>query len=275
MPEARLPIITLTTDFGNADHFVGAVKGAILSVSTQLEIVDITHEIPAHDIAAAGWALRNAYNAFPRFTVHLAVTDPGVGSARRPIVAVTEGYAFVGPDNGIFSHVFEVEPPVRVVQITAAHYIRPTISPTFHARDIFGPVAAHLARGAEASNLGEIVEDYVRLELPRPKVTPEGAIRATVAHVDRFGNVVLNVTRTSMESFLERTKAAGFAAVVGSTRITRICTSYAEAPQGVPVLLYNSSNFLEIAANQGRASDLLGVRAGASVDLTLVQQASR
>src|SRR5678815_1388608 len=216
MPETRVPIITLTTDFGNSDHYVAAVKAAMLTVSTQIAIVDITHEIPAHDVLEAGWVLRNTYAAFPKWTVHLAVVDPGVGTSRRPIIAVTETSYFIGPDNGIFSYVFEVEPPVKVIELTAAHYFRAGVSPTFHARDIFGPVAAHLARGIDSSNFGDAVENIVRLDLPRPKVTPEGAIRATVAHVDRFGNVILNVTRSSMESMAQRMKASGFTAVVGT-----------------------------------------------------------
>lgn len=275
MPEPRLPIITLTTDFGAADHYVGAVKAAILSVSTQIAIVDISHEIPAHDVLAAGWVLRNAFGAFPPRTVHVAVCDPGVGSSRRPIVAVTGSHLFVGPDNGIFSFVFEVEPPLRVHQITASHYMSASISETFHARDIFGPVAANLARGADASNVGDPIEDYARIELPRPKVTQDGLVKAVAAHVDRFGNIVLNVTRSSMEALLHKTGATGFAAAAGGTRVTHHFRTYGEAPAATPFLLYNSSDLLEIAANQARASDLLKVRRGDIVDLILVQQSAQ
>lgn len=272
MPETRLPIITLTTDFGTRDHYVAAMKAAMLSVSTQIAIVDVTHDIPAHDIREAGWVVRNAYTAFPKWTVHVAVVDPGVGSARRPILAVTDGHYFVGPDNGIFSFVFEADPPVNVVELTSAHYFRQGVSPTFHARDIFGPVAVHLARGIETSNFGEAIQDVTRLELPRPKVTQEGAIRATVVQVDRFGNVVLNVTRSSMEALVQRMKASGFSATVGACKVTQLFTTYAEAPSGTPFMLYNSSSFLEIAANQARASDMVGAKAGDIVELSLVQQ---
>jgi len=272
MPETRLPIITLTTDFGTSDHYVAAMKAAMLSISTQIALVDVTHDIPPHDVMAAGWAVRNAFGAFPKFSVHVAVVDPGVGSARRPILAVTENHYFIGPDNGIFSFVFEVEPPVKVIELTAAHYFRTGVSPTFHARDIFGPVAVHLARGIESSNFGESIDNLTKLDIPRPKVTQEGSIRATVVHVDRFGNVVLNVTRSSMETLVQRMKASGFTATVGAVRVTQTFITYAEAPAGIPFLLYNSSNFLEIAANQSRAADLVGAKPGDIVELSLLQQ---
>ena len=275
MPEARFPIITLTTDFGLTDHYVSAVKAAILAVSTQIAIVDITHDVPAHDVRSAAWILRSAFASFPRSTVHLAVADPGVGTARRPIVAVTENYYFVGPDNGIFSFVFEVEPPIKAMEITAAHYVSATISPTFHARDVFAPAAAHLARGANASHFGEIVDGLTRLDLPRPKVAPDGSIKAVVTHIDRFGNVILNVTRQAMEALLERTRSSGFTARAGAARITQTFRTYGEATGPEPFLLFNSVDYLEIAANRARASDLLGLKVGGVVDLALTQRAAQ
>jgi hypothetical protein len=269
MTEARMSIITLTTDFGSADHYVGAVKGAILSVAPQAVIVDITHDVPAHDVREAAWVLRNAIASFPKQTVHVAVVDPGVGSARRPILASTENHHFIGPDNGIFSWVFESEPPRRVVEISAPHYMRSSVSSTFHARDIFGPAAAHLARGTDPGNFGETIEDYAKLDLPRARLTPEGEVRASVAHVDRFGNVVLNLTRTAMEQLMARAGATGMSVAVGAVRVEAIFATYAEAPAGAPFLLYNSSDFLEIAANQGRAADILKVRPGDAVAVTL------
>ena len=275
MPETRLPIITLTTDFGAADHYVGAVKAAILSVSTSISIVDITHEIPQHDITEAGWILRNAFSMFPSRTVHVAVADPGVGTARRPIVVSAQNHIFVGPDNGIFSFLYDSDPPARVHAITATHYMRSQVSDTFHARDIFGPMAAHLARGADAENVGELIEDFVRLDLPRPIVTPEGLVRATVAHVDRFGNVILNVTQAAISALMARTGASAIVAMVNGVRVTHLCKTYGEGSGSAPFVLFNSSDFLEIACNQARAVDLLKVRRGDPVDLTMVQQASQ
>lgn len=275
MPEIRLPVITLTTDFGSTDHYVGAVKAAILSVSTTVVIVDITHEIPRHDIIEAGWVLRNAFTTFPNRTVHVAVADPGVGTQRRPIVVSAQNHIFVGPDNGIFSFLYDTDQPARVHTITATHYMREKVSDTFHARDIFGPVAAHLARGADPANFGEPIEDFVRLEMPRPTVTPEGLVRAAVAHIDRFGNVILNVTRASAEALMARTGAAGMAATVNGVHVTHLCKTYGDGPEKTPFALFNSSDFFEIACNQGRAVDLLKVKRGDQVDLRLVQQASQ
>lgn len=275
MPETRLPIITLTTDFGTEDHYVAAMKASILSISTQLSIVDVTHDVSPHDIREAGWVLRNAFQAFPRHTVHVAVADPGVGTDRRAILAVTENHYFLGPDNGIFSFVFEAEPPLHVYEITAAHYRRPEVSATFHARDIFAPAAAHLARGAEPSNFGEPVENPVRLDLPRPKVTQEGTVRAAVAHVDRFGNVILNLTRSAIGALMEKIGARAFTAKAGATTIAKMAATYGEGPSDAPFLLFNSSDFLEIAANRSRACDIVGLKTGDTIELTLVQQAAQ
>ena len=275
MAETRLPIITLTTDFGAADHYVGAVKAAILSVSTSIAIVDITHEVSQHDIMEAGWILSNAFAVFPPRTIHVAVADPGVGTARRPIVVSARNHIFVGPDNGIFSFLYDSDPPAKVHAITATHYMRPQVSDTFHARDIFGPVAAHLARGADAANVGELIEDFVQLDLPRPTVTPEALVRAAVAHVDRFGNVILNVTRAAVEALMTRTGASAVVVMLNGVRVTHLCRTYGEGPEQTPFLLFNSSDLLEIACNQARAVDLLRVRRGDPVDLTLVQQASQ
>ena len=239
------------------------------AVAPQAVIVDITHDLPAHDVREAAWVLRNAIASFPKLTVHVAVVDPGVGSARRPILASTENHYFIGPDNGIFSWVFENEPPRRVVEIKAEHYMRSNVSSTFHARDIFGPAAAHLTRGVDAGNFGETIEDYAKLDLPRARLTPEGEVKATVAHVDRFGNIVLNLTRAMIEQLMARAGATGIEASVGAVRLEAIVATYAEAPAGAPFLLYNSSDFLEIAANQGRAADILKVRSGDGVGIRL------
>ncbi|MFQ5700288.1 MAG: S-adenosyl-l-methionine hydroxide adenosyltransferase family protein [Acidobacteriota bacterium] len=271
MSGRHVPIITLTTDFGTQDHYVGSVKAAILSVAGDIRIVDITHEIPAHDVVQAALILRNVFNEFPRDTVHIAVTDPGVGTQRRAIVAVTENYRFVGPDNGIFSLCFEIEPPSRVIAITARHYMRAKTSPTFHARDIFAPVAAHIARGADPGNLGEAVEDPACLEQIWPATTSEGTIRARAIHIDRFGNIVLNVTRRALEGALARVGSERVTARVGRNRVERIVMTYGEAPPGVPCLLWNSASLLEIAINRQRASDVLHVSVGDAIDILPVR----
>ncbi len=156
-------IVTLLTDFGTADYFVGAMKGAVLSVNPSAQVVDITHEVPAFDVEAGAFALRAAFEAFPKGTVHVAVVDPGVGSPRRPLVVAAGRHFFVGPDNGLFGHVYERVRPFRVFHLTNASYFRREVSPTFHGRDIFAPVAGALSRGVRAEELGPEVFDFVRL----------------------------------------------------------------------------------------------------------------
>ena len=261
------PIVSLTTDFGTDDHYVAAVKATLLSRTPRLHIVDVTHHVPAHDVAAGAWIVLNAAPAFPAGTVHLAVVDPGVGTARRPIAVAAGGHLFVGPDNGLFSYVLENDPAARVIALTRVPAPASGVSPVFHGRDLFAPAAALLAEGASPDSLGDKVSDPVRLDLPRPLPAPGGALRARVAHVDHFGNVVLYVTRAALEAWLHGAPPAGLVARAGSARVTRLVSTYGDAPAGEPVMIVNSSGFLELGVNQGRAADLLGLRAGDPVDL--------
>jgi S-adenosylmethionine hydrolase len=270
MPDTRVPIITLTTDFGNADHYVASIKGAVLSVSTQVHIVDVSHEVPPHDIAYAAQLVREASKVFPPRTVHIVVVDPGVGTARRPIIAAAENQIFVGPDNGVFSLIYESDDFNGAVHITATHYMRPDPSPTFHGRDIFAPVAAQLARGLGMENFGEAIEDAVRVEMPKPRVTGEGLVKATALHVDRFGNVVTNLTRGSLQALMDKLGRSNLKGGVGAAAISGLRTTYAEGLPGAPFFLFNSTGRLEIAVNQARASDILGLKAGDAVDIHIV-----
>lgn len=264
-----MPIITLTTDFGTSDHYVSSIKAAILSVTSYVQIVDVTHEIPAHDILAAAFTLRDAYRIFPSRTVHVVVVDPGVGTARKPIVVSADNHYFVGPDNGVFTQVYDLDPNFKVYEITASHYMRENPSPTFHGRDIFAPSAAQLSKGIDIENFGDPVPEPVKIEVPRPKVTAEGQIRAIVIHVDRFGNLVTNVTQPALENLMQKLgkskiRGAGKAAPAGELR-----AAYGEAAEGGACLLFNSSGYLEIAANKARASELLGLGPGDQAELEL------
>jgi len=264
-----MPIITLTTDFGTADHYVSSVKAAILSVTSYVQIVDVTHEIPAHDIVAAAFTVRDAYRIFPPRSIHVVVVDPGVGTARKPIVVSCDNHYFVGPDNGVFSQVYDLDPNHKVYEVAASHYMRENPSPTFHGRDIFAPSAAQLARGIGIENFGDAVAEPVKIDVPRPKVTAEGMIRAIVLHVDRFGNLVTNVTQPALENLMQKLgkskiRGAGKAAPAAELRET-----YGEAPEGSSFLLFNSSGYLEIAANKARAADALGLGTGDQAELEL------
>ncbi len=270
MPELRLPILTLTTDFGLADHHAAQMKGAILQVSTQIAIVDITHEIPPRDIVAAAFTIRNAAMAFPIRTVHVVVVDPGVGTSRRPIAVSALEHYFIGPDNGVFSLLYEADPASKVYHIMASHYLREDASPTFHGRDIFAPAAAHLSKGIEIENFGDLVEDPVKMDMPRPKVTAEGRVRAAVLHVDRFGNLITNVTRGALDGLLKKTGKSGLRGAGAAASVTETKTTYGEGAPGSTFFLFNSSNHLEIASRDSSAAGALGLKAGDVVEMDLV-----
>ena len=262
------PIITLLTDFGTADSYAAAMKGAILTVHPEARIVDLTHEAPAHDIRAAAFLLKSCYPYFPRGTIHVAVVDPGVGGSRLPIILTTAEQYFIGPDNGIFTYVIETEEVRDVRSITARHYMRETVSPTFHGRDVFAPAAAYLARGVSKEAFGEPVAEPVRFELPRAVLSGR-TIRASVLHVDRFGNVVLCVTRRQLEQAQERTGTRDLRCVAGGAEISGLRMHYEGAPPGRPFFLFGSAGYLEIAADRASAAALTGLSPGDEVQIEL------
>jgi S-adenosylmethionine hydrolase len=260
-------IISLLTDFGAADYFVGAMKGAILTINPRARVVDITHEIPAHDVEAGAFTLLAASETFPPGAIHVAVVDPGVGSARRAIVAECGGHLFVAPDNGLVSYVCERAGGARVRHLTNRKFFRPEVSATFHGRDIFAPVAAALSAGAEPSELGEEIDDWVRLAPLAPRVGEGGAVEAKIIHVDRFGNCVTNLTRRELSA--DRI-ARGVVIVVNDQTIRSFRRFYADADGDArePFAIWGSAGFLEISALRASAADLLGARRGHSVIVT-------
>ncbi|MBL8151680.1 MAG: SAM-dependent chlorinase/fluorinase [Blastocatellia bacterium] len=268
MAEKR-PIITLLTDFGTKDHFVSSVKASILSINPNVELVDITHEIPAHDVFAAALTLRNAYDVFPRFTLHLAVVDPTVGSARRPIVVMTDNYNFVGPDNGIFSYIYQQEQINRVVQITAEHNYRQPVSNTFHARDIFAPIAAWMTKGVDPLKMGEEIDDYLRFTVPSPQEFSPALIKGHIIQIDHFGNCITNI---SPKELTPERMLLNKALVVNNYQIARFCNYYAECPEGEVCALFGSAGLLEIATPKGSAASLLGASRGTEVALHFAVQ---
>jgi len=242
-------VITLLTDFGTADYFVGAVKGAILSVNPKAVIADITHEIPPQDIEAGAFTLLACYNTFPAGTIHVAVVDPGVGSERRPIVVSANEQFFVGPDNGIFSYICDRETSHRTFHITAEKYFRPSPSTTFHGRDIFAPVAAALSKGVKPEKLGREIDDEVRLE-PLDRV-------ARIIHIDRFGNCITNITRDQLK--------AGAGLVIKGKTIRDFRNFYGEDSSSKPFAIWGSAGFLEISVNGASAAKTLGIKRGDKV----------
>jgi S-adenosylmethionine hydrolase len=262
-------LITLLTDFGTADYFVGAMKGAILSIAPGASIVDVTHEVPPQDVRAGAFTLLAAYEAFPPGTVHVAVVDPGVGSARRAIAARAGGHRFVGPDNGLFGWILEREMETEVVHVTAERFFRHPVSATFHGRDVFAPVAAALAGGVSIGELGREIGDWARLGPLRLERGEDGALHGVVLHVDRFGNVVTPFTRGDLP---EEAAARGVRIGIGGREVRSVRRFYAEgeAAPGEPFAIWGSAGFLEISLTRDSAARRLGVRAGDSVTLSLV-----
>jgi S-adenosyl-L-methionine hydrolase (adenosine-forming) len=270
---AQRPIITLTTDFGNNDHFVGAMKGVILDIVPDAQIVDICHAVQAFDVLDGALTISQAYSYFPNRTVHVVVVDPGVGTARRPIVASCDKYHFIAPDNGVLSLVYAREPRMHVRHITADHYFLQPVSNTFHARDIFSPVAAYLAKEVDALKFGDEVEDFVKFTAPKPKAVDENRLRGVVLKVDRFGNLITNIMPQDAPMLFEP-DAKGFKIVIGSREITEIHSAYAEGAPGEVFGVLGSMGFLEIAANRGAAAQLTGAGKGNEVTILLGEGAA-
>lgn len=266
------PVVALLTDFGSQDHYVGSLKGAILSVCREATIVDLAHEVPVHDVAAGAFALAASWRDFPEGTIFLAVVDPGVGTARRALALQAEGRSFVGPDNGILSLAAEdAEGDVVFRQITNAGMMRPEVSATFHARDVFGPVAGHLATGVPMAEVGPVVDDPVRLAPVPVQHGSAGEWGASVLHVDRFGNLITNLQRRDVEAILATVEhdRNGVVAVVAG-HVLPLAVTYADVAEGEVCALMGSSGRLEIAVNRGSAAAALGAAAGTPVRLRAV-----
>jgi S-adenosylmethionine hydrolase len=257
------PIITLLTDFGTADYYTGAMKGVMLGICPEAQLVDITHEIAPFQVGQGGWMLEQAWRCFPRGTVHLAVVDPGVGSERRPILAEADGHFFVAPDNGLLTQVLGgvKEPVVRA--ISATRYFREPVSRTFHGRDVFAPVAGHLAAGAGAAAFGGVVTDWVVRVQPQPVQVAEGVWEGEVLWVDHFGNLVTNFASSDFLDVLR----SPFQFEIGNHWIERFAAYYGMMKRGVPYLVLGSAGNVEVSLNQGDAARECGVGAGARIRL--------
>lgn len=259
-------IVTLLTDFGTSDYFVGAMKGALLSVNPEAVIVDITHEVAPHDVEEAAFTLLAAYETFPEGTVHVAVVDPGVGSARRAIAVEGAGRLFVGPDNGVFGHVYERLGRFRVFHAVERKFFREPVSTTFHGRDLFAPVAGALSLGVRPRKLGPEVTDFVRLPFAAPFQRHASTLVAAVIHVDRFGNCITNVTTRDLGG---EARARGASLVAGGRRIDSFRRFFADdagAP-GEPFAVWGSAGLLEIAVFKGSAARALGLARGSEVEV--------
>jgi len=251
-------VITLTTDFGCRDPFVGQMKGVILSVNPSVTIVDITHDIEPHDIEGGAFVIGTSYSFFPIGTIHLCVVDPGVGSRRRALLLEAEGHCFIGPDNGLFSHILARSKTWRATQLTEGKYFLATESPTFQGRDLFAPVAAWVSTGLEPSAFGGPVDRLERFPVPEPAVQTD-RIAGEIVHIDRFGNVLTNIRREHLAGLRDPHVVSVKGMKAAPVRF------YAEGREGSLQWLINSSGYLELFVSCASAAGLFGIARGDAV----------
>lgn len=258
------PVIALLSDFGLRDHYAGTMKGVMLNICPDVTLVDITHDVPPHDVLDGALQLAAAARYFPSGTIFLAVVDPGVGSSRRGIAVEAGDYRFVAPDNGVLTAVLREWTPKKVVELTERRYARPTVSRTFEGRDRFAPAAGWLAKGIQLTALGRPAPDFHRLEIPAPEIS-DAAIAGLVLRIDRFGNLVTNIDRRAFEG-----AARGGTTQVraGEHLIGRLVATYAEIQAGEICALFGSTDHLELAANADSAAERLGLGRGARVEVS-------
>jgi S-adenosyl-L-methionine hydrolase (adenosine-forming) len=260
------PIITLTTDYGTSDHLVGVLKGVILSINPEVNIIDITHRVLAHDVLDGALTIGQAYKFFPPKTIHLIVVDPGVGTPRRPVLVAGDQHYFVAPDNGVLSSVYDQTEALYVWNITSEHYFRNPVSNTFHGRDIFAPVAAWLSKSWQSSSFGDPITDFVRFALPKPK-TVGNLVKGAVLRVDHFGNLITNITAEDVPALVA---ADGkFTIRLGNGQVSKVVQTFAQGAAGEVVGIIGSSGFLEISVNKGNAARTLAAARGAEVTIEL------
>ena len=259
------PIITFLTDFDPKDGYAGIMKGVILSINPQCQVVDLAQGITPQEILESAFVLGYSYRYFPKGSIHIVVVDPGVGSKRRPIALEANEHLFVGPDNGVFSFVYKETEVPRVFELSRREYFLPEISDTFHGRDIFSPVAAHLSRGVPLESLGAKIEDFVKIDIPEPRVSKK-EIKGEVIYIDGFGNLVTNISRKLIIDF---TKQKLSDIIIGKKRLDRILKCYSQAGEGELLGTFGSSGLLEISVNRGSAQLELNVQRGDSVRIIL------
>jgi len=254
----RNPIITLLTDFGLKDPYVASMKGVILSINPQCTLVDITHQVSPHDIREGAFILAQTYSTFPKGTIHLSVVDPGVGSARKPILIVTKNYFFVGPDNGLFAIALKAETVKQAVVLTNQKFFLSEISSTFHGRDIFAPVATYLSLGVKPESFGPSIKSWHEISFPDPAMK-QGRLIGEIVHVDAFGNLVSNIDRKGLLQF---SKGRPFVIKIGKRTMRGLKKGYWEGRKDEPMALIGSGGYLEISIREGNAQKILKVKRG-------------
>ncbi len=257
-------LITFTTDFGLNDHYVGTMKGVILNINPAAQVVDISNAVQSYVVLDGALTIVQAYKYFPSDTIHLVIVDPGVGTTRRPLIVTTEKHVFIAPDNGVLSFVYEREERVSVRHITASHYFLQPVSATFHGRDIFAAVAGWLSKGVEVAKFGDEISDYIRFAAPKPKPVNEKLLKGVVLKVDKFGNLITNITPNDLPQ-LFAPEPPPFKVLIAKHEISKMTQSYADGTPGEVFVILNSMGFLEIASHRGSAAHLVGAGKGSDV----------
>ena len=258
------PIITLTTDYGSNDHLVGTLKGVILRINPEANIVDITHHVTPYDLLDGALAIGSAYSYFPPRTIHVVVVDPGVGTDRRPLLVSGETQYFVAPDNGVLSLVYEREQSLLVRHANVEHYYLQPVSKTFHGRDIFAPIAAWLSKGWQAASMGDEIIDHKKFTMPKPKVA-DGTVKGVILRVDSFGNLITNFRPEDLPASALETGNVQFQ--IGSHTVIRLVDTFAKGNPGEAFAYIGSNGFVEIGVNKGSAAKMLNAGRGVAVTL--------
>ncbi|QTA91813.1 SAM hydrolase/SAM-dependent halogenase family protein [Desulfonema magnum] len=261
-------VITLLTDFGTDDEYVGVMKGVILSLNPAATIIDITHSIDPQDLTHAAHTLESSYQYFPKGTVHVIVVDPGVGSGRAILAVKTKKYVFLAPDNGVLTRIMDSEIINSVIRVDKSEYFLESVSQTFHGRDIFAPVAAHITRGVQIKQLGtpEHLKNLVRLRIPKPYISDSGELVGTIVSADRFGNLITNIDLNTLATFC-REQAEAVSIRIGKNEIIGLSQSYASVKSQNPLAIMSSRGYLEISVNCGNARQHFRVGKGDTVTI--------
>ena len=256
------PIITLTTDYGTNDHLVGVLKGVILKINPEVQIVDITHGVTPFDLLDGAMAITNAYTYFPPRTIHVVIVDPGVGTDRRPLLVSGQNQYFIAPDNGVLSGVYDKEQNFLVRHLTAEHYFLHPVSKTFHGRDVFAAVAGWLSKNWQPGSMGDEITDFKRFALPKPKEA-DGLLKGVVLKVDSFGNLITNFRTEDLPA--DAMEKGTINLQVGTQAIGKLVPTFAQGNAGEAVAYVGSSGNLEIGVNKGSASKTLALGRGTPV----------
>jgi len=257
-------LVTLITDFGSNDYYLGVMKGVILGINPEALIVDVCHHVTSYDIFDAAFTLAQSYRYFPSDTIHLVVVDPGVGTSRRPLIARTIDHKFVAPDNGVLSLIYDREESIEVRHITSEHYFLNPVSQTFQGRDIFAPTAGWLSKGVEVDKFGDTIADYAKFAPPKPKRVNDHAVQGVTLRVDKFGNIVTNISPEDVpQLFMENPPP--FRIMINQQEITKLYPNFAAGKPTEVFAIVGSTGYIELCTNRGSAAKTLNATRGMEV----------